>query len=60
MSKAEDFRIEDVRKATVNGQSVKLFRAYKKQGDAFVHVGQFSAPQRTADKDLWKVAAEAI
>lgn len=56
---AADFRIEEVRKATVNGQSVKLFKAFRKSGDAFVFCGQFIAPAKTANKNLWQVAAQA-
>jgi hypothetical protein len=53
----ENYRIEQIQKATLAGVKVKVFNAYKKQGDAFVFVGQFSAPQRTANRDLWKIAA---
>lgn len=49
---AATIRIEEIRSATVNGHAVKLFKAYRKQGDAFVFVGQFSAPSRTANKNL--------
>lgn len=55
LSKVENFRIEDVRKAVVNGKSVKLFNAYQKIDKAFVFAGQFSAPIKTANKDLWKL-----
>lgn len=55
---AAEFRIESVQRATVNGRTVKLFRAYRREGSAFVHVGQFSAPARTANRDLWKIAAD--
>ena len=54
-----DFRIENIQKATLNGVAVKLFKAFKKQGDAYVFVGQFSAPARTAKKNLWLIAAQA-
>ena len=56
MIDATDFRIEDIRKATVNGVAVKIFKAFKKEGSAFVFAGQFSAPQRTANKNLWMIA----
>lgn len=56
---ASDFRIENVRTATLNGSKVKLFKAFRKEGDAFVFCGEFSAPARTATRDLWKIAAEA-
>ncbi len=54
-----NFRIENIQKANVNGRQVKLFTAFVKQGDAFVHFGKFSAPIRTANRDLWKIAAAA-
>jgi len=56
---AADFRIENIQKATLNGVQVKLFTAFMKQGDAFVHHGKFSAAVKTANRDLWKIAAEA-
>lgn len=57
---AADFRIEQIQKATVNGKQVKIFTAYaKQQGDAFVHVGKFTAPAKTANKNLWAIAADA-
>ena len=56
---AADFRIEEVRKATVNGKAVKVFKAFRKDGNAFVFCGQFSAPARTANRELWKIAAAA-
>lgn len=56
---AADYRIEDVRAATVNGTKRILFKAFERRGNAFVHVGQFSAPARTAKRDLWKIANAA-
>ena len=55
---AADYRIEQVQKATVNGQLVKLFDAFERDGDAFVYVGKFRAPVRTANKNLWLIAEE--
>ena len=57
MTHQSNFRIEEIRKATVNGSLVKLFKAYKLQDDAFVFIGQFTAPQRTANKNLWLIAS---
>jgi hypothetical protein len=54
---AADFRIEDIRAVTLNGTKKLAFKAFERKGDAFVHVGQFSAPARTAKRDLWKIAA---
>lgn len=45
-------RIEDIRRVNLNGRAVKLFKAYRPQGDAYVFAGQFSAPARTANKNL--------
>ena len=49
---ANTYRIERIQKATLNGRKVKLFTAFEKQGDAFVHVGTYSAPVKTANKNL--------
>lgn len=56
---ASHFRIENIRTAVVAGRTVKLFKAYELKDDAFVFCGEFSAPAHTADKNLWKIAAEA-
>lgn len=56
---ASDYRIEDIRSATLNGSKVKLFKAFRKEGDVFVFCGEFSAPARTAKRDLWKIADAA-
>ena len=45
-------KIENVRRATLNGRAVKLFTAYRFVDGAYVHIGQFSAPARTANKNL--------
>lgn len=45
-------RIEDIRRATLNGRAVKLFKAYRQHGNAYVFAGQFAAPARTANKNL--------
>ena len=45
-------KIENVRRATLNGRAVKIFTAYCLVDSAYVHIGQFSAPARTAKKDL--------
>lgn len=50
-----DYRIEQIQRATVNGRAVKLFKVYAKKGDAFVFMGQFTAPARTANKNLWLI-----
>ena len=52
----ERYRIENIQKATVNGKSVKMFRAYEYNAEekSYIHVGQFSAPAKTANKNLEK------
>ena len=55
---AADYRIEQIEKATVNGQAVKVFDAFERDGDAFVFVGKFRAPVKTANKNLWLIAEE--
>lgn len=50
----EKYRIEEIKKATVNGRKVKLFKAYEydEKAKAYVFRGQYTAPQRTANKNL--------
>jgi hypothetical protein len=52
----DQFRIQDIQKATVNGRKVKIFKAfeYDKSSNAYIYCGQFEAPQETANKDLWE------
>jgi hypothetical protein len=47
------FRITDIQRATVNGRKIKLFRAYRLIGDAYIFSGQYAAPVRVANKDLF-------
>lgn len=53
------YHIEDIQKATYNGVKVKLFKAFKKQGMAYIFCGQYRAPQRTANKNLEKFVVDA-
>ena len=55
---AADFRIENFQKATINGRQVKLFTAFVKDGDAFIHCGKLTTSVKTANRELWKIAAE--
>jgi hypothetical protein len=54
MSAQPAFRIEEIRKATVNGCKVKLFKAwrYSPMAEGYIFDGQFSVPQRTANKNI--------
>jgi hypothetical protein len=52
------WRVEDVRRVTLNGVKRLAFTAYRQnRSGAFVHAGQFTAPTRTARKNLWQIAA---
>ena len=53
-------RIENIQKATLNGRKVKLFKAfeYDDNAKAYIFIGQFKAPQTTANKDLQDYIAE--
>jgi hypothetical protein len=50
----EKYRIESIQKVRLNGNDVKIFKAYElnKEKDAYVFSGQFSAPLKTANKNL--------
>lgn len=58
-SASQGYWITDIRRARLNGRNVKIFKAYLLDGFAYVFVGEFSAPVRTANRDLWKVAASS-
>ena len=59
MKTTYDYRIERVRTLTLNGKKVRAFDAYVKQGDCFVFQGAFTAPARTANKNLWLIPNES-
>ena len=48
------YKIDNIQKATVNGQKVKLFKAWRYAPDvhAYIFDGQYSVPQRTANKNI--------
>lgn len=48
-STRDQYRIEDIQEAKLNGKNVKLFKAYQYDNErsAYVFVGQFQAPGRT-------------
>ena len=52
----ETTKIENIRKATVNGRKVKMFDLRELIDGAWVFQGTFSAPQRTANKNLMEHA----
>ncbi len=45
-------KAENTRKATLNGRAVKIFDVRELRNGAWVFVGQFSAPVKTANKNL--------
>lgn len=59
MKTAADYRIEKVQIVILNGKKVKAFQSYVKQGDAFIFQGAYTAPVRTANKNLWLIANES-
>lgn len=50
----EKYRIEDIQKVTLNGRSVKLFKAYELDDErtAYLFCGLFEAPVKTSDENL--------
>lgn len=57
---AADYRIQNVQKCNVKGRHVKIFKAYRNAGYHFEFVGQFTAPQKTSDGALWRVADASL
>lgn len=50
-------KITNIRRATINGRAVKLFDVRRLIDGAWVFQGAFSAPARTANRDLAQFAA---
>lgn len=48
------YRIEQIQKVTLNGKSVKMFKVYELNSDkdAYVFIGNRTAPAKTANKNL--------
>ena len=53
-NKQDRYRIENIQKVYLNGKAAKLFKAYElnENKDAYEFIGQFSAPAKTANKNL--------
>jgi len=51
-------KISGIKKAKLNGRNVKRFIVRKLVDDSWVFVGEFSAPAKTADKDMEKFYRE--
>jgi hypothetical protein len=48
------YRITNVHNITLNGEPRVCFTAHIKDGDAYVHIGQFSAPADTPEDALFE------
>jgi hypothetical protein len=48
----EEKKITDVRRVMLNGREVKLFKVWVMTNSTWVFDGQYSAPARTANKNL--------
>ena len=48
----ENYRIENIQKATVNGRKVKLFKAYEKRENDFIFIGTFTASPKVLNRYL--------
>uniref|UniRef100_A0A6M3LP32 Uncharacterized protein n=1 Tax=viral metagenome TaxID=1070528 RepID=A0A6M3LP32_9ZZZZ len=50
----EKYRIENIQSVNLNGRPVTLFKAFEYDPDshAYIFIGQFQAPARTAKKNL--------
>ena len=59
MKTASNYRIQNVRNVTLNGKNVKAFDAFVKEGDAYVYQGAYTAPSKTAAKNLWLIPNES-
>lgn len=59
MKTAADYRISNVQEAVCFGRKVKVFDSYVKHGDSFVYQGAYTAPIRTANKNLWLIPNES-
>jgi hypothetical protein len=49
-----EYRITDIEKIILNGRKVKLFKYYVKCGDVFIFCGNFTAPLKTSDFNLYR------
>ena len=59
MKTAADYRIEDVKTVFLDGKKVKAFNVFVKQGHVFVFIGAYTAPAKTAAKNLWLIPNES-
>jgi len=45
-------KVTDIKTAILNGRRVKLFTLWERVGEAWVFAGRYSAPHKTANKNL--------
>lgn len=48
------YRITDIRNITLNGEPRVCFTAHIREGNAYTHIGQFSAPAGTLEDALFE------
>ena len=44
--------ITDIKTITLNGRRVKIFTVWERSGNAWIFAGRYSAPVKTANRDL--------
>lgn len=45
-------KVTDIKTAILNGRRAKLYTLWERVGEAWVFAGRYSAPHKTANKDL--------
>jgi hypothetical protein len=45
-------KVTDIKIITLNGRKIKIFSAWERSGNAWVFAGRYSAPHKTANKNL--------
>lgn len=51
-NKMSAYKIESIQTASFNGRAVKIFKAWKLVDEAYLFCGSYTAPARTANKNL--------
>ena len=52
------YKIKNVAKVTYNGKRVKMFEAWEVRSDCEIFAGRFTAPAKTANKNLGNYITE--
>ena len=47
-----EYKIENVQRVRLNNREMKLFSVYRLVDNAYVYAGRYSAPAKTANKNL--------